>query len=387
MPTKYKQFFSDCIKKPNKIPTEINCVIIAGREAFDIWLATKHEGEANGVGVRQWSAEQKTRFSKSRDKKDNNALAHTLLEYAKKSGFIDPTSKEKYLTTITRYMSGKGFRETFGITSLPTESDVMINVSYAEFDRVFQYFCNNLNDKTVNSRANRSAQEDYLGALRIKKIIPQHYHSESKRLADKPEIPDMDSVAPTADEGDDLVDIVQPPSIITPIGGTGSPGVTPTTRGPNHPNTRRYAISNKSNIIIHDPILRRILEEIKSIPVDDYPLAAVCVTRVFLENIYKLFHEKVYGHYPSDNTQTHVIIQKIIQYIEKDDAVVLSRQERNALTALKQIANNTAKLLSPKSLGANAHGAIYPNSTEIKTEWDNIEKIVEYMTNKLKNEQ
>jgi len=39
--------------------------------------------------------------------------------------------------------------------------------------------------------------------------------------------------------------------------------------------------------------------------------------------------------------------------------------------------------LNPGNLGANAHANHYPNSKQLKREWDNIEAIILYMLNRL----
>lgn len=67
-------------------------------------------------------------------------------------------------------------------------------------------------------------------------------------------------------------------------------------------------------------------------------------------------------------------MDKIIKIIESDDT--LSKNEKNALGALRRIQANEMNVLSPKTLGANAHAGHYPNAKELKREFDNISSII-----------
>ena len=74
-------------------------------------------------------------------------------------------------------------------------------------------------------------------------------------------------------------------------------------------------------------------------------------------------------------------MNKVITHIEKDNN--LTKVESQALGALKRVQSNHNNVLSPHTLGANAHASHYPNATELKREWDNISAIVEYMLKRM----
>ena len=117
----------------------------------------------------------------------------------------------------------------------------------------------------------------------------------------------------------------------------------------------------------------------KEIEVDQHTLSVALLSRAFLENLYSIFHEKVLGNYIK--AQTHIVMNKIIPHIEQDKN--LTKSERQALGALKRVQANENNVLSPKTLGANAHASHYPNSKELKREWDNIASIIEYMLKRI----
>ena len=131
---------------------------------------------------------------------------------------------------------------------------------------------------------------------------------------------------------------------------------------------------------IQNKILRRVFEEIKKINIEETPLAVSLNTRAFLENLYALFHEKLNGNYIQE--KTHIVLDKVIRLIEQDK-FPLTQKQKNALGALKRVQSNKNNALSPKTLGAYAHGGIYPNPKELRIEFDNIAEIIKYMLEKI----
>ena len=77
----------------------------------------------------------------------------------------------------------------------------------------------------------------------------------------------------------------------------------------------------------------------------------------------------------------HVFIQKICRIIEEDST--LTKKEKNSLAALRRVGSQTNNALNPKSLGAHAHAAFYPDALRLKGEWDNISEIIEYIIKKI----
>lgn len=391
-PSSDVNFFKKLAQGNSNIPTAINCVLFDSPEEANIWMGVRHNGEQDGVGIRGWDAKQKTRHNGKINKKDTNALALTFLDYAIRKGILPDEKNERIITTATRYLGNPFIRETFGIVSSRSEKDVIINVSCTDFDAVVARFCADLiENTTVNSRTRRDDWVTYGRLLIEQSIAPKNRISPHRLL----ECLSVDSSKESNSPVQSLNNT--PPSDGTngQPAATAKDGITNTGKDADdqttskqdgnansnslNPDKRKYIIPNDFRVHINHKIIRRAFEEMRTIPVDEKPLAIALVTRAFLENLYIIFIEKVTGHYKPQ--ATHILIDKAIKEIQKD--ANLSKAEKDSLAALARVQSNQLNVLSPKTLGANAHAGIYPNPTELKREFDNISAVIKYMLKRI----
>lgn len=359
-----RQYFKKLAAESLVIPTEVNCVEFANREVADAWVIRRHGGEQDGVGTRQWDANQIARHQSKRDKPNYNALALSVIDYAVSEGLLPAQSSDKILTTVARYLGNPYFRKTLGIVSARSDSDVIINVTYEDFDRVIHKFFQDLMKpkSSVNSRSNKDDWEAYAATLVSKGYAPGQ-HGPKQKLGDK-------ALSGRAKE--------------MPLAGgksadSGSAGRKAASKGGSRsPDKRQYIVPAEFRPSIKNKMSRRVLDEMRNIAVDDYPLAVSLLTRAFLENLYSDFHEKMANYI---TPETHVLMLKVIKLIEVYNDC--TKAEIQALGALKRVQSNANNVLSPKTLGANAHASHYPNGRELKREWDNISAILEYMLRKM----
>lgn len=353
-PSSARSYFQKLSKKVKSPINEIRSVVFKSREEADIWIDRRHEGEQDGIGIIKWDAIQKTRRNRNKQKRDPNALAQELLEYAVGRGYLTQDQTKKILTTATRYLGNPRLRKTMGIVSSRT-ADVEINVSYQDFDKVVERFCNDLANEGsgVSSRSKKADWEKYADQLIRENVAPSNFCSEHK-------LSDTDVFL---DDDEDKPDPPKPKPQISP-------------------DKRKYIIPNGFNPPIRDKKLRRAFEELRKISVQEFPLAVALVCRAFLESLYVLLYEKKIGDSIDSKTRTHIVLKNVIELIEKDKAT-FSSSEKEALGALKRVQSNENNVLSAKTLGANAHLSHYPNATELNREWDNIEAILLYMLEKI----
>jgi hypothetical protein len=332
-----------------KIPKEVECLIFDNRQDADLWIERKHSGEQDGKGTSAWDSEQKTRFNTRRGKADINALAQSILDYASENGFFSADTK-KVLTTVTRYVSNPYLRNIFGIRSKSSNNVIELDVPTEQFNTVLKRFCEDIEvGEKISSRHNSQQIEAYAKEMVNQQLAPITRVAEHK-LERKPEKP--------------ILDVTQ--------GGKKPADST-------HPDMRKSLIPNTFTAQFNNDILRRVYGELKAIKVDEHPLSAALVCRVFLENVYEIFHTSMLTYH--NDMEVHRRIQKVIDIIEKDPS--LTKKQKNALAGLKRVGNSTSNIFNPKALGANAHGAHYPRATELKSEWDNISEIVSYMLDKI----
>ena len=343
------------LSKGRTVPDSINAVVFDSRKEANIWIERRHSGEQDGMGTLQWDAVQKTRWNKYRERKDPNALALEVLDYAKRRKIISEDDVKKNLTTATRYLSNPFFRKTVGIVTSSNDPDPVLDVEVSEFNKVLKWFCEDLvdNDSDVNSRSKKEDREHYARNLIQEKIAPKTKCAQWK-LEDGLKISDDD-----ADTDDDNK---------------------PKRRPTQDPDKRKHLVPRDSiSVVSDDKFLKRALKELNSIEVDKYPLAAAMVCRAFLERVYRSYHQKIISD--PGNKKAHVIMSAVAKNIEENEDLV--SDEKSALAALKRVSSDETNVLSPKSLGANAHLARIPAAVDLKREWDNIESIVQIMLNKI----
>lgn len=355
-PRSARSHFQKLAAKMESPITEIRSVVFKSREEADTWIDRRHEGEQDGIGIIQWDATQKTRRNRNRQKKDPNALAQTLLEYAVKRGYLTQDQTKKILTTATRYLGNPRLRKTMGIVSNRRIADVEINVSYEDFDRVVKRFCEDLvnEESGVSSRSRKADWEKYADQL-IRENVATSNFCDNQKLSNRD----------ISDENKDNPDFPKP-------------------KPETNPDRRKYIIPAGFNSPIKNKNLRRAFGELKRISVQDFPLSVALVCRAFLESLYVLFYEKkTRSSVNTKTTKAHVILEKVIKSIEEDSNSTLSSSQSKALGALNRVKSNENNVLSAKTLGANAHLSHYPNATELNREWDNIEAILLYMLERI----
>ena len=347
--------YFDKLSKDRTVPDSINAVAFDSRMEADVWIERRHSGEQDGIGTLQWDAAQKTRWNKSRERKDPNALALEVLDYAKRRTLISEADARKNLTTATRYLSNLYFRKTVGIATRSNDPNPVLDVEVSEFNKILEKFCEDLvdNDSEVTSRSSKEDRENYARNLIQENIAPKTKCAPWK----------LEDGLKLSDDDDDDDDDNKPKPRPTP-----------------DPDKRKHLVPRDSiSVVSNDKFLKRAQKELNSIEVDKYPLAAAMVCRAFLERIYRSYHQT--NICDPGNKKAHVIMSAVTGNIKDNENLV--PEEKAALDALKRVSSDDTNVLSPKSLGANAHLARIPAAMDLKREWDNIESIVQFMLNKI----
>jgi hypothetical protein len=400
------KFFRNLSATNDQYPSEITCSLLEDFKHEIRWVTLRHSGEQNGVGIRGWDSEQKSRNNARLDKKDPNALALTLIDYATKKGYLPKSREEKIMTTAARYLGNPIFRGILGIVTSRSEKSIQINANCQEFDWGLKKFCDDLiENDVVNSRTSKSDWESYAnylfenGYAPRSKVAPRSINECLTVILEPPSSAKPSGVAsnPTAEssitdgnEGDNSESDVPEFGNLSGADDTTEAGNTADTSSPpskeqgnnKNPDTRKYIVPHDFKVTINNKILKRAFNEMKAIPIDNFPLSVSLVTRAFLENIYIQYNEKVCSNTHKPNDKVHVILSQVINGIEshKDK---LTKSERNSLAALKRVQSNENNPLSPNTLGANAHAGIYPDATSLKREFDNISEILKYMIKRI----
>lgn len=383
-------YFQNLKNTSTLVPKKIECVVFKTRESANKWIVLRHNGEQDGVGTRTWDATQKTRNNMRNNKRDENALAQSLLDYAVEHGFMPADREDKILTTASRYLGNPYFRNILGIVTGRSEKNVIIRVPYIEFDRVLERFCQDLLNPAsgVNSRTKREDWMDYAKRLASEGVAPKSIVSD-QNLSDRTEYHEQssESASPYTNSNEENANGNTPrPDELegnNPVNEKESEEEKTGERNNQSPDKRKFIVDSKFKISIHNNILKRVFDELRSEPLigdTPKPLAASLLCRAFLENLYQLYLEKLTGTHKEQ--KTHQLMLAIIEHLEKEKTN-LTQPEKNALAAFKRIPSSESHCFSPKVLGANAHAGYYPDPVQLKREWDNISAILIYMLKRI----
>lgn len=355
-PSNYKKQFQE-LSKEHSIPSTISAVVFESRESANIWLERRHTGQQGGIGVKDWNPSQQTRFNTRNQRADDNALALGLIDYASKQGLISEPDVKKRLTTATRYLGNPFFRKTLGIVSKRNNPDIELNVPVEDFNKGLKKFFDDLiENKEVNSRTKSTDWQDYAKKLSREGYAPENhiakYQLSNPSKASQPN--DIDNTAKSTK------------GRMTP-----------------DPKKRKNLFDSNFRPNIRNKTLRYVYDEVKSLNVDDNPLSVTLLTRVFLENVLRLYKEINTGKFEGDSNS---VLNEVIQLLEtKKKSKLLVREQLTALSSLRKISGNGNHIMAFKSLGADAHTGTYPSSRELKTQWDHIEPIILYILEAIAN--
>ncbi len=134
----------------------LNIVEFTDRNQIRLWLDRIHAGPNKGRGRRQWKPEQKAR--NNTDHKSKFALA--VLDDAEKLGYISKSERTGRLSTVTVYLSNPIMREALGLS--PIDFDPLTtDLSGNDFQIVFKKFIEDVAEKEITTRANKTEIENY----------------------------------------------------------------------------------------------------------------------------------------------------------------------------------------------------------------------------------
>ena len=160
-PSKLQQNFEKLAENWNAI-SEIPCVVFEGPEdsTLRLWMQRRHSGEQGGIGLKNWNAEQKQRFSGG----EKNRVALAVLDHAESEGLISADQRKGKLTTVQRYLANPVFRNTLGIDN-SNASEVYRTRPTKDFSLLLKKFIDDLISGSVNSRTKAAEHVAYAQSL------------------------------------------------------------------------------------------------------------------------------------------------------------------------------------------------------------------------------
>lgn len=377
----YSEKVNSILEKHDHEIAEVNCVVFNSRDEAKVWLERKHSGQQSGIGTKSWSAEQKTRFKGA---SSNNTLALNIIDFAKEKK-IEEAHASGILTTVTRFLANETFRNSIGLKSLTKDSKITIDIPEENFKTILERFIVDVVDKTnkqVGSRANKDdviKYGNYLQDSYLKDVERTEYHVVNPiTVSDTPVEFDARSIN---DHNKDDSDLNKPNNEKheLPVYGKDKPDKEIKNRSSRDPNSRKYIFTNAFYCKTSNSLIKKIFHELKTIEVNSLPLSCALMTRTFIETILKQYLDIICG-INKNKSKLDDVIHTIYKHLKSPENLKkISPAQESALGNLKLLTERKGYALSPFSLGVNAHGGSYPKATDIKTDWMNIEPIMQYL--------
>ena len=392
----YSKKINDILSDTSNKIESIECVVFDKREDARMWLERKHSGQQNGVGTKSWSAEQKTRFEGGRS--NNNTLAVSIIDFAKKN-HIKEAETEGILTTVTRFLGNPAFRNSIGLRSNTKDLEIVIDIPKEDFILALEKFIFDVVDKNNKAVSSRSNKDDY---IEYGNYLYDTYLKEVERV-DSYTLNKLEQDVNAGDHGKNGTESVvdaeghqnssdssaasiseQDPFEQDPLKQKEEPNTPSKQRSSKNPSNRKYIFTNEFYCKTSNQIIMTIYHELKVIHVESFPLSCAIITRVFTESVLKCYLNIV-GSKKVSKDRLDLTIIEVNKYFKLDgNEHKLTASQETALKNLTLLVESRGSALSPVSLGINAHGGSYPKASELKTDWMNIEPIIQYILNEIK---
>ena len=383
-----KQKIFSRLNQQHTLVDSITCHVFQTREDADRWIALRHEGQQDGIGLKPWDAKQIARHKAQKGRKSVNMQASQLLEYAVQENIIPPEKVDLFkITTMQRYLNNPIVRHQFGLVD---GSSLKTQHTQEDFDKLVKQFLKDslpIDAKTpaiLSSRSNRNDWKNYAESLRENICEPPKNNSQTIDLSIKSENNTSDTLS--LNEKGQLtllntdIDISKDESLQK----NKSPPFTKeakthqaTTSDPfqkennntkkYHKNdaNRKYLIPNEIKFYFPDVVHRRLYNEIKLTEVENHEFAIAFLLRAFIESLAINYLKKHNSSVLTGETK----LQKKLEHVRKD-LIDNKKEPEKKLNILNTAINDKNSMISPFVLGTMVHISTVPTKHELLRIWD-----------------
>lgn len=144
---------------------EVDVVVILDNDRRKHWLNRIHNGAQGGVGRKQWSSEQKTRFNGSK----RNIIAQSLFDFAQAKNLISESDRKGSFSHMARLVGNVLVAETMGIDASNGPENLRRTRPYDVFEFVLKRILQEAIDKKLGSQASKKDIDDFARTIQSSK--------------------------------------------------------------------------------------------------------------------------------------------------------------------------------------------------------------------------
>lgn len=342
-PASDRKAFKKLTDRKPALPRSLEIAVFPDRALANQWIALKHGGQQGGIGTKNWTASQTSRFKNSLGNVARpNSLALAVLDYAVDTGVLTAEQRAGIaLTTVTRYLTNPVVRSALGLISA---SDFLVNVEKSEFDLALSRFLDDVVSGTVHSRSKATERAEYGRGLIASGHSPEtklpETYSPSGQVARQPK-PDSERTN-TAD---------------------GSPAPRRNNRSPD---LGTKVVRTGYAAHISDPTTKRVFDELRDIDASKFTFAAAALLRLFMERVCRAYAKK---HGLGETGDLSAVIGRCATHMDRSAGA-----SKSVFQIWRTLSSNAQHYLSPGTLGTYIHGGTTPVLSELRRGWNDVEE-------------
>jgi hypothetical protein len=352
----------------------IRCVILQNEDEINEWVRLKHTGQNEGSGTVGWDGQQTSRFRAIVERKPDMKLE--FLDRLRNMDDLPQDLKEKLgdikKTNFDRLMGDPDFRKMLGIDT--------VDNTFILKDGINHFLIMVLSDLvheviSVGTIYHKKDRLKYMESLRqrITQETPVHLgeHMQKAERTAGNEHPESnwsrhisDSTFENDSDDEDTKDEGRQPG-----------SQYSSKRAASYPSKRKALIPPIHKLTITHARILKIFNELKSIPVDNYPNAVAVLFRVFIELSMDCFisRNSVADSKINVDSKLSAKINAVADYFEANKILT-----KNELRAIRQMTASKNQTQSIKTFHSYVHNKdVTPSSYDLKSAWDDIWPFIE----------
>lgn len=313
------------------------------------WVTLRHTGQNNGIGLVEWGAEEKDRYSA---RHGNRSPAGQILEFVEKTGNLSSaaeSSDKGIITSLGRLIGTPKVREVLGIEI--SDSQIYTVYPSSEVAKGLTRVVEDLKTERVKVGDIYHVQDriNYIDSL------PQDDRpNSSKRFESSRSIEDADNPSDSSDKTEQK----------------------PKPKRPTRKQSSRTSLIPKNcQLNIDPPRINAIYNELLTLSADQFPNACSVALRVFIE--------LSVDHYISQHTLMNDKERSNTPLAKRLKKVAADLRARNIIDeqlekAVQKVADGQVGLAaSTVNFNQYVHNQyVFPKATELKVAWDELQPFV-----------
>lgn len=407
--SKIKKEFQKLSKSMDKsFLKAIPCVVLEDESEINEWVRLKHTGQNDGAGAVGWDGQQTSRFKAYVEGKPD--MRTVFLDYLLTfSGLPEDLRLKLYnikKTNFDRLMSDPDVRGFLGLT-VEDNTLVLVDGINRFLKMVLDDLANdNLSVGRIYYKSDREAYIQELMDRSLEEDAKTQYESSDSKTDDK-ESENNSAASGTNDDpsatGKGNGESTETEGSSTSGGpaddnsseeeqDTGSSGtenedtrksnskntsVKPPRKGRNYPIHRNTVVANVHKLVIGQPRILKLFNELKSLNLQEYPNAAAVLFRAFIElsSDHYLEQKRLIQGKISVESSLGVKIDVVAKDIQDNGMMT-----ENQLRPIRQMTSSPTQNQSVKTFHAYVHNkSVTPTATDLKAAWDDLWPFIEKM--------